>query len=170
MSQTIKFNTTGVAPTAEEISKLELALGHKLPEDFACKIRDLSWGLPKPNILNIEGNDVCSIDMFIPFDELISYQNMLKERDDLSSLLPFARASFGDFLAVVIDRRLPDFGCVYLVDHETANPKLVAGSVVDLMTCIRPFDPSGLDDSRRILGVTMTSEGMALLEKLKTQK
>jgi hypothetical protein len=130
MSQTIKFNTTGVAPTAEEISKLELALGHKLPEDFVNLYADLSIDIPLINEIKFisgpqEWGCVASI---VPFSHLSNKYAFFCERYGFTKYLPFASDTGGNFILVAVDNSDIDYGNIYFLDTDLEELSLIERS------------------------------------------
>lgn len=172
MSQTIKFNATGIAPTAEEISALERTIGHKLPQDFINLYADISIEFPLLNEIKFlsgpeEWGCIASV---VSFSHLGNKYAFFCERYGFTKYLPFASDASGNFIVVAIDDGDNDYASVYFLDHETDECSFIAPSVAGFIEAIELFDISDLDSEQRgVIDVVITQDGQALLDKMKNK-
>lgn len=101
----------GPSPTGEEIASFEAKSRVRLPREFRSFLQQQDGGMPRPDCVSV--GDMCLVvKKFLSLAELRSRH--------LPGVIEFAQSPFGDDYA--ISCRPLDYGRVYFVDHESADP------------------------------------------------
>lgn len=122
-----KVNKSGVAPTPEQVAKLEADIGHKLPQDYLDLLADPKAGVPIYNSFPIKKDETETIEWFHPFSKLNglyqTYDGEHEELDgfpaptvngssDISGFLPIAK-THGAHLCLDVSEQRGTYGAVY---------------------------------------------------------
>ena len=122
-----KVNKSGVAPTPEQVAKLEADIGHKLPQDYLDLLADPKASVPVYNSFPISKGETETIEWFHPFSKLNglyqTYDGEHEELDgfpaptcngssDISGFLPIAK-THGAHLCLDVSEQRDTYGAVY---------------------------------------------------------
>jgi len=173
----LKFNKTGVPPTAEEISELEAKIGHKLPQQFTDFICNPESGVVYPNSYQIVPADNLAqtegeLRDFEPFKNFANGFHMISKEYTTPPLLPFAFTSCGDHICICIDEARGDYGAVYFLDHEfDASFSLIGSSFDEFAASLRPRDTSNIHEWDHIdADVALTDAARQIIEAQRNKK
>lgn len=128
-----KVNTSGIAPTPEQVAKLEASIGHKVPQSYLDLLADLTASVPLYNSFpitkptGITGLETETIERFYPFTGLERvYHSYTDDHTDLedfpeptcngssdiSGFLPIAKTHNAELCLDVSEHR-GTYGAVY---------------------------------------------------------
>jgi len=136
----LKFNKTGVPPTAEEISELEAKIGHKLPSKLVQVYSDPTIEFTYPNKFPTQDNESYFGDLssIFSFTELADEYKFFSSRYGFNHLLPIATDTGSNFILVDLNETGNTYGHIYYFEfdlrdlHKTSED---IRSFIDSVSC-----------------------------------
>lgn len=133
----------------------EMKLGQKLPDDYRNFLLEYNGGDPEPNMVGIpETRKQCSVACIFGLYNFKKDHDLAAKRKRLANrlpekVIPIAEADGDNFICLSLDS--PDFGAVYLWDHELAtdppsreNLFELAPAFTDFLAVLQVFDPAAM--------------------------
>ncbi len=137
---TIKIGRSKELPSQEQILKVEVELGVKLPIEYLQFLTQGNGGVPETNIFKVSTNNDSGISEFISLDRIVYEAGLIKDQIG-KDFVPVAHAEGGNYLCLAVTGL--STGSVYFLDHEIPGEDgliKLASSLKEFLEVVQPFD------------------------------